>query len=37
LKEWKAVGGNYIPEKVWKYEGERIGEYIWKEYICDKI
>lgn len=35
LKEGKALGGHGIVNKVWKYGGEEVKEWLWE--ICNRI
>lgn len=35
LKDGKAVEEDEIPGEVWKYEGERLTECLWK--LCDRV
>lgn len=35
LKEDKAMGGDGISEEVWKFGGERLMDWVWKQ--CNKV
>lgn len=35
LKDGKAVGGDGVPGKVWKYGGKRLEKCLWK--MCNRI
>lgn len=35
LKDGKAMGGDRIPNEVWKHEGEEVKEWAWR--VCNRV